>query len=95
MKVPGFSAEISLYRTRGSYRLSAAQAGQAGPQMVRPQQAMPLMMRAGSNVSCSGTNGDKCYCPTGCKQKTNGTCCCTVDTGCFMTTPEMGDILTF
>ena len=39
MNMPGFSAEASLYKTSGSYRLSAGQANYAGPQMALPQLA--------------------------------------------------------
>ena len=73
VKVPGFTAEVSLYRTSKAYRLVATQTRQSGP-YVLPQLA----------INCSGTEGEKCYCPTGCKQKTNGTCCCTADKHCFM-----------
>jgi hypothetical protein len=79
VKVPGFTAEVSLYRTSKAYRLVATQTRRSGPSVL-PQ----------LGVSCSGSGGDKCYCPTGCKQKTSGTCCCTVDKGCF--TAGGGDV---
>lgn len=78
VKMPGFTAEISLYKTNQSYRLSASQANYAGAQMALPQQLSSLR----ATTSCTGTNGDKCWCPTGCKQRTNGTCCCTADPPC-------------
>jgi hypothetical protein len=79
MNMPGFTAETSLYTTSGSYRVLAAQANYAGAPMAFPQQLSPRMA---TNVSCTGTNGDECYCPTGCKKRTNGTCCCTIDKEC-------------
>ena len=73
--MPGFSAEASIYKRSGHYYVTKTLGTLAGAQIVLPQ----LMA---TNVSCSGTNGDKCYCPTGCKQRTNGTCCCTADEAC-------------
>jgi hypothetical protein len=80
MLVPGFTAAASMYKTSKQYYPSAARGNYGGPPMVMLQQLDII-----AKMSCTGTNGDKCWCPTGCKQKTStGSCCCTADANCFV-----------
>lgn len=78
--IPGFTAETSLDWIGQSHQLSAKRDRHVATGMIRPQ----------LGISCTGKNGDECYCPTGCKKKSGGSCCCTVDRNCFFNSTVFG-----
>jgi hypothetical protein len=73
MKMPGFAAEASLYKTSEQYRLLAAPHNDRRAQVV--QLSLPV------SVSCSG-GGMDCFCTGGCIRKKGGWCCCAGDANC-------------